>query len=264
MQRVIRTVIVEDDPYARDTMALLLRRDWRTQVCGEIGQTAGLEEMIQKEKPDLIVLDTEHPQDPHWIEKVARIVLTAKTSPRILCTGTFSDVRVLTQLDQPAFCGYVLKGEIAYALAWAVVQAAQGNWVMTPSTRQTAEKIPFHPLHALTLDGQRQVPGLTPREAEMARLAILFNMRRANLADDMNIQYSTISEYVNQVYEKLGLHDIQDGSVDPESYFSGQTQVLNHFSDSLEHIWQDGRKKKAPDMDTLAFHLLTIPEVVDE
>ncbi len=264
MQRVIRTIIIEDDPYARDTMALLLRRDWRTQVVGEIGRLADLEEVIRDEKPDLIVLDTEHPQDAHWIEKVARIVLTSKTSPRILCTGTFSDVHVLTQLDQPAFCGYVLKGEIVYALAWAVVQAAQGNWVMTPSTRQTAEKIPFHPLHALTLTGERQIPGLTHREAEMARLAILFNLRRANLADDMNIQYSTISEYVNQVYEKLGLHDIQDGSVEPESYFSGQTQVLNHFSDSLEHIWQDGRKKKAPDMDTLAFHLLTIPEVVDE
>jgi DNA-binding NarL/FixJ family response regulator len=264
MQRVIRTVIIEDDPYARDTMALLLRRDWRTQVTGEIGQIAGLEELIHNEKQDLIVLDTEHPQDPHWIEKVTRAVLLAKTSPRILCTGTFSDVNVLTQLDQPIFCGYILKGEIAYALAWAVVQAAQGNWVMTPSTRQTAEKIPFHPLHTMTLDGQRQVPGLTRREAEMARLAILFNMRRANLADDMNIQYSTISEYVNQIYEKLGLHDIQDGSVEPDSYFSGQTQVLDHFRDSLEHIWQDGRKKKAPDMDTLAFHLLTIPEVVDE
>ena len=263
MQREIRTVIVEDDPYARDTMALLLRRDWRTQVCGESGQITGLEELIRNEKPDLVVLDTENPQDVHWVEKVTRAVLAAKSSPRILCTATFSDVHVLTQLDQPVFCGYVLKGEISYALAWAVVQAAQGNWVMTLSTRHTAEKIPFHPLHALTLDGQRQVPGLTRREAEMARLAILFNLRRANLADDMNIQYSTISEYVNQVYEKLGLHDIQDGSVEPESYFSGQTQVLDHFRDSLEHIWQDGRKKKAPDMDTLAFHLLTIPEVVE-
>ncbi len=263
MQREIRTVIVEDDPYARDTMALLLRRDWRTQVCGETGQIAGLEELIRNEKPDLVVLDTENPQDTHWVEKVTRAVLAAKSSPRILCTATFSDVHVLTQLDQPVFCGYVLKGEISYALAWAVVQAAQGNWVMTSSTRQTAEKIPFHPLHALTLDGQRQVPGLTRREAEMARLAILFNLRRANLADDMNIQYSTISEYVNQVYEKLGLHDIQDGSVEPDSYFSGQTQVLDHFRDSLQHIWQDGRKKKAPDMDTLAFHLLTIPEVVE-
>ena len=263
IQRVIRTIIIEDDPYARDTMALLLRRDWRTQVCGEIGGVASLPELIRNEKPDLIVFDTEHPQDPHWVEKVTRIVLMAKSGPRILCTATLSDVHVLAQLDQPVFCGYMLKGEIGYALAWAVVQAAQGNWVMTPSTRQTAEKLPFHPLHAMTLDGQRQVPGLTRREAEMARLAILFNLRRANLADDMNIQYSTISEYVNQVYEKLGLHDIQDGSVEPESYFSGQTKVLDHFHDSLEHIWQDGRKKKAPDMDTLAFHLLTIPEVID-
>ena len=38
MQKDIRVLIVEDDPYARDLMALLLTRDWRTQVIGELGK----------------------------------------------------------------------------------------------------------------------------------------------------------------------------------------------------------------------------------
>jgi DNA-binding NarL/FixJ family response regulator len=261
MQRVVRVLIIEDDPYARDTMALLLRRDWRTQIVAESGQTEGLEELVRQTRPDIVVMDTENPQDLHWVENIIRAVKAGRSTPHIFCTATFVNPRVLAELDQPYFCGYVVKGEIAYALAWAVVQAAEGSWVMTPSVRVAADHIPFHPVKTVTLSGQRPILGLTPREAEMARLAILFNMRRANLADDMNIQYSTISEYVNQVYEKLGLHDIQDGSVGPENYFAGQTQILSHFQSSLDHIWLDGRKKKAPDLDTLAFHLLTIPEV---
>ena len=36
MAKDIQVLIIEDDPYARDLMALLLTRDWRTRVIGEI------------------------------------------------------------------------------------------------------------------------------------------------------------------------------------------------------------------------------------
>jgi len=35
MQKELNVIIVEDDPYARDFMSMLLRRDWRTRVVGE-------------------------------------------------------------------------------------------------------------------------------------------------------------------------------------------------------------------------------------
>ena len=36
MAKDIQVLIIEDDPYARDLMTLLLTRDWRTHVIGEI------------------------------------------------------------------------------------------------------------------------------------------------------------------------------------------------------------------------------------
>ena len=34
MLRDIHVILIEDDLYARDYMAILLRRDWRTRVVG--------------------------------------------------------------------------------------------------------------------------------------------------------------------------------------------------------------------------------------
>jgi hypothetical protein len=41
MQKELNVIIVEDDPYARDFMSMLLRRDWRTQVVGEFSSLSG-------------------------------------------------------------------------------------------------------------------------------------------------------------------------------------------------------------------------------
>ena len=40
MAKDIQVLIIEDDPYARDLMTLLLTRDWRTHVIGEIADLA--------------------------------------------------------------------------------------------------------------------------------------------------------------------------------------------------------------------------------
>lgn len=273
MKRDIRVMLVEDDLYARDLMGLLLRRDWRTQVVAETGDMGAVAGLLAKNKVDLILLDAEHPSDPRWAARILDGIKAVKNPPKIILTGTRPDAATLQTLKSAVYTGYLVKGEIAYSLAWAVALAAEGSWVITPGVETLAAASAFaFPRPPVVLDGVRPVTPFTPREAEIARLAILFNLPRRDLADELTKSPSTIFESVSQVYEKLGLWDILDGEVDPAVYFAGHDLVLAHFKDSLAEIWPDkqARPSKQPetpgrkghDKDTLAFHLLTIPEIV--
>lgn len=263
MKRDIRVMLVEDDLYARDLMGLLLRRDWRTQVVAETGDMAAVAGLLAKTKVDLILLDAEHPADPRWAARILDAIKDVKNPPRIILTATSPDAAVLQSLKPAVYTGYLVKGEIAYSLAWAIALAAEGSWVITPGVEALAVKTGFaFPNHPVVLDGVRSVTPFTPREAEIARLAILFNLPRRDLADELTKSPSTIFESVSQVYEKIGLWDILDGEVDPAVYFAGHDLVLRHFKDSLADIWPQGKGRKGHDKDTLAFHLLTIPEIL--
>jgi len=256
MPKDVRVLIVEDDPYARDLMALLLTRDWRTRVVGEAGAEAEALHILNQpsRRTDLILLDMEIPGDPKWPSV-------------ILCTGTRADVETLRRILRAAFGGYILKTQASYALAWAVTRAAAGHWVTTPGVWQMAhDRRLALPQGTVVLDGRGPTANFTRREGELARLAILFNLAQRDLADELHITADQISKVVSSVYTKLGLREILSGEVAPEVYFEDKA-VLAQFERVLRHATAKrqglGRAHKAPDMATLAFHLLTVP-VVEE
>src|SRR5450759_1282135 len=209
MKRDIRVMLVENDPYARDLMGLLLRRDWRTMVVAETGDMTAVPGLLAKMRVDVLLLNTEHPTDPHWAGRIIEAIKEIKKPPLIVVTGTHPNPVTLQSLKAPVYTGYLLKGEIAYSLAWAVTLAAEGNWVVTPTIEALAATTGF----------------AFPRQPV-----------------------------------------ILDGKVDPTVYFSGHDLVLQHFKESLTDIWPEAKGleakgRKGHDKDTLAFHLLTIPEI---
>ena len=262
----IRVLIVEDDPYARDCMALLLARDWRTRVIGEAGSEAEVTRLLAQ-PVDVILLDTEVPDDRGWLFRLAERMRKLQHRPVILCTGTCALYEVLRGVLRGGFGGYILKGEVLYALASAVTRAATGRWVITPGVQQLAEDRRLTlPEETVMLSGTGRVTGFTPRESEIARLAILFSQPKRDLADELQIRPDEVGKLVSRVYEKLGLRDILDEEVSPEGYFDDPLMV-KRFRAAREKVAEckqaaaGTRKPKVSDMETLAFHLLTVPEV---
>ena len=109
MYREIRVAIVEDDPYARDLMALLMWRDWRTRVVAEIGRPEDIRHVLEEENPNLILLGADDP------DKVSRLVeavqaSTAETGElKILCVATSPDRTALERCLIARFHGYLLR-----------------------------------------------------------------------------------------------------------------------------------------------------------
>ncbi len=256
--------IVEDDPFARSWMALLAARDWRTRLAGEFDQPVKIIPLLRDlpEHIDLVLLDTDLPGGEDWIPQILAAISGLKHPPAILCTGVRASPDVLAHLTHPSFVGYILKNEINYSLAWAIDAAMSGKWVATEGVRSLAASMRFplpHP--CMLLDGRKTLQStLSKHQAEVSRLAFLFSMERRELADELGIVEDWGYGLVSQVYEQLGVKDILNDDEYLESYFGNQPLILSH----VQKIRSSGNSKvKAHDLETLAFHIITMPEMVE-
>jgi hypothetical protein len=115
------------------------------------------------------------------------------------------------------------------------------------------------PENRLILDGRKKIPGFTDHESEVARLAFIFSLGRRDLADELKISEQWSYGLVSELYTKMGLTDIIMGEEDIFSYIGENQIIRNHFEEILAEI---GTSKKARDLETLAYHLITMPEII--
>lgn len=281
-------LLVEDDFYARHMLELLLRRDWRTRVVGEANAPADVARVLSEIHDDeltvdLILLDTDIPHDPNWLtETLNNLVKHAPHKP-ILFIGMAPNSRVAKLFTQPYFAGYILKNEIRYSLAWAVSLAAEGHMVTTPGARNLLENVRPLPTGALILDGRNLIAAFSKLNAERARLALIFSMERQEIADELKKDDEYSYGIVSALFDAIGLNDVLLGEVQPEEYFGTHPVVLRHVNHAIEAIKKaevkaldksqkaDGPKRrgkpakvkmaKVKEKESLAFHLLTLPEI---
>lgn len=265
MKKEARVLIVEDDPFARNWMALLLARDWRARVTGEAGSW---DEMLAyfkspAEKPNCVLINTDllgtAPEAALGSLPGAPLVLLIGKTPSLSPGGQ------PLRLPFPNFGGWLLKREIRYALGWAVALADAGQWVVTPGT--AAALRPARAAHTtlsgtaggkvLVLDGRKSIHNLTEHEAEVARMALIFSMERRELSDELKISADWSYGLVSSIYHKLGMDEIQSGEIDAVEFLGKQFAENPRFQETLK---QAGKARRT-DLESLAFHILTMPEI---
>lgn len=260
----LNVLIVEDDPFARNWMTLLLARDWRTRVMADVGSPLELGEQLDREEAsflDLVILDTEMPGDHRWLQRALNEIADCPSPPAVLFTGTHPNLKLLQRGAAPSLRGYVLKNEIEFSLVWAVDLAAQGFWVTTPGILSQVEAARGRlPRPACVIDGRKSIWHLNDHQLNVARLAFLFSMERRELADEMQITDQWSYVLVSGLYKKLGIGSSPTMDFEARDLFGDNQILLGHF----QRIMAGAKgKRKGQDLETLAFHLLTVPEVAE-
>jgi DNA-binding NarL/FixJ family response regulator len=261
MPKDIRVLVVCEDPFVRSWMSSLLVRDWRTRV---VGETEGKAEMLaffknSSERTDMILIDADGLDEIGWLGQIPQILADQRYPPAILVMGRHPDGRVLHQMSHRSFVGYLIKDEIRYSLAWAASLAAVGHWVMTPGVEPLLAEAGFDlPGKRLVVNGRGQFYDFTESEARVARLAFIFSVERRDLADELKISKAWCYGVVSSIYDKLGMEAILTSQVNPTEYLGDNPIVLAHLKEIIQRL---GGSKKAQDMESLAFHLLTMPEI---
>jgi len=262
MVKILRTLIIEDDPFAREWMTFLLARDLRTHVVGDVGTPEELNKLLNLDflNIDLIILDTDMPSDYLWLKRVFDIIDSHNSNTSMLLIGTCLNQDVLSYLSSPIIKGYILKNEIGLSFAWAIEAAFHNNWVLTPGIFDWQGASGFSiPKSYCLLDGRSSIWPFTPNELRAARYAFVFSMERFELADELQIQENSTYVKISELYKKMPVDELLTGLAKPNDCFGENTMLVKRFEDLLTEDDSPAKRRK----ETIAFHLLTIPKIID-
>jgi len=259
----IRIAIIEDDPYARDMIAMLLARDWRTCVVLELSSNDASEEILEQltsHAIDLAILDVEMSAETEKPFKLAQVIWESKQVKKILYLGTSVSNKWLRSLSNEMFGGFLIKSEIRYALVPAVVESYLGKCVITPGVEKCMDAS-ITTKEVVTLSGQNLTDQFHVDRRQIIRLGLIFNLSHHDIADELHFSYDWCAKVISDAYDELGLQDIQSGSKDISECLPHPRikQVIQKLNKSGAGSNSSNMQKNLKEKRTLAFHLMTIP-----
>jgi DNA-binding NarL/FixJ family response regulator len=201
----IRVAIAEDSVLLREGLVRLLG-EAGFDVAGAASDAAGLEALVAREAPDVVLLDIRMP--PTHTDEGIRLAaaIRARHGPRIgvLLLSQYVEAAYAYQLMQSeaAGVGYLLKDRLSDVteLADAIRRVADGGTAIDPSLIAQLLRRPRdrNPLDRLT-DREREVLGL-------------MGEGRSNqaIADRLFVTPRTVETHVANIFGKLGLEPEPD------------------------------------------------------
>ena len=262
MIKDVRTFILDSDPFVRNWIALLLARDWRTHYVGEAGSIPDFDIILKNEQPNInvVFLRDTIAADDVLFKQYKQALAVIPHDVLTIMTGLQVNDQALKQLQQSFIAGYLIKEEIRDSIVWAATMATSSKWVVTPSVQDAIFHTGYYPPgKGIVMDGRINIANLSPREIEAARMAFLFSLERHDLADELNISNDWSYGLVSSIYKKLGLTEIIEGEVDPATYLGSNELLQAHLKEIVSEL---NGSPKAKDIETLAFHVFTMPEIV--
>jgi DNA-binding NarL/FixJ family response regulator len=207
----VRTLIVDDDFYAREALRSLLARDARTRVWGVAADTAEALEQVSAARanseplPDVILLDVRlHDRELGGIEGMPGL-REALPSTRILVTSISRDEPTVLAAIVAGGDGYVWKNESADGIADAVVRVSEGRFVVTKSiAEKLGDRIADVVTQAAEILPERRAVALADSVRRTVYLYCVCGMSAREIADELQLSVNTVNSRIQVAYQVLG------------------------------------------------------------
>lgn len=209
----IRLLLVDDHHLFRRGLKALLDQDERFEVSAEAGDVGEALRQLAKNQPDVILLDNHLP----GVRGVDAIPALKEAAPhaRLLMLTVSEDAQDLATALQAGADGYLLKTVESDQLCEAIVQALDGNSVVSPEMMTklvTAFRtLPGNDGAATPLEPTPEGRGeseamqsLSPREREILGLIARGGSNKL-IARELDIAETTVKIHVQHILRKLGL-----------------------------------------------------------
>lgn len=205
MSEQIKIVIADDHSMIREGLKQLLELDGDIQVVGEAGNGEECLEVIEKVKPDVVLLDINMPVMNGL--KMLEVLRNSKNkNQRVLILTIHNEVEYLMKAMEIGVEGYVLKDAESAVLKKAIYKVNSGedyvDFSMVPllneKIAQEKEKV--------------EDEKLTRREIEVLKLLAegLFNKE---IAYKLSISEKTVKNHVSNIFKKIGVFDRTQAAV---------------------------------------------------
>ena len=197
----VRVVVVDDDGLVRAGLRLILGGSDTVDVVGEAPDGHEALTVVERERPDVVLMDIRMP----GLDGLAATLRLAErgSTARVLVLTTFdTDEMVLTALRHGA-AGFLLKDTPPPDLVEAVVRAARGEPMLSPSvTAQVISAATRDRGNPRERSARERVARLTDREREVA-VAIGRGLSNAEIAAELYLGLATVKTHIGRVLTKL-------------------------------------------------------------
>ncbi len=199
-----RTLIVDDDPFVRASLATILGAEADIEVCGEGGNGREAAALYGELVPDILLMDIQMPECSGL--EAAEGILRQHVRARIVFLTTFSDDEYIVAALRLGARGYLIKQEVAnIAPAIRAVMAGQmvlgGEVLEKVDTLMQAGSGGAAGREALRA---AQFAGLTDREFEIIEL-IAQGLDNKEIAAQEFMGEGTVRNHVSTILQKLQL-----------------------------------------------------------
>lgn len=191
----ISVSIIEDDPQARDGFARLVNASNDCRCVSQHGSVEDALAQVPAINPDVVLMDINLP-GANGVTGVRKLKELLPKSQFVMVT-VYEDSDLIFGALKAGASGYLLKRSAPAELLAAIRDVHAGG---SPMTSQIARKIVQSFQEPAPKDAEIQT--LTAREAEVLEYLSQGYLYK-EIADRMNIGYTTVNTHVRHVYEKL-------------------------------------------------------------
>jgi DNA-binding NarL/FixJ family response regulator len=201
MARVIRVLVVDDDPLVRAALTMMLDGANDIAVVGEAADGDEVAKAVDAHAPDVVLMDLRMPR-LDGIGAMKRLQ-ARRTPPAVIVLTTFdSDDNILRALRAGAN-GFLLKDTPPGRIVEAVHRVAAGDPILSP---QVTRWLMDRAVHEAT-DYERarqQLEKLSPRERDVLE-AIARGRTNAEIATELLMSVATVKAHITHILTKLDL-----------------------------------------------------------
>ena len=184
----ISCLIVDDHEVVREGLRLSLSRAPHIRVVGEAGDGASAVELVQRRKPDVVIMDVRMPGMDGL--EATKILTDTVPDSKVLIFTAYSEKSLLSRGLESGAKGYILKEAPHQTLVRAIEKVAGGEGYVDPA------------LMPAFLAGKDRDEMLTVREREILQL-LADGMSNADVASRLFISQETVKSHVRHILTKL-------------------------------------------------------------
>lgn len=200
---MVRVVVVDDHEVVRKGIIAYLKTDPRIDVVGEAESGKESIPIIEKEKPDVVLMDLIM-ENGNGIEATKKIMEIHPDCRVIILTSYYDDEQVFPALEAGAF-SYLLKTSSGTEIVDAILKASEGENVIEP-------KVAGKMLTNFRKEEKKPHEELTDREMEVL-LCIGNGMTNQEISEHLFIGIKTVKTHVSNILSKLGVKDRTQAAV---------------------------------------------------
>lgn len=204
--KTISILLVDDHALLRQGLRALLQTVPEFAVIGEAENGRQAVQLVDKLKPDIVVMDIAMPQ----LNGLEATVQICKISPRskVLIVSSYSDDVYVQKLTEAGAVGYLIKQAAANELIKAIHETYKGNAYFSPAiAKRLLDRYRESFLTGGKAPTRQTIPRLTSREREVLQL-VAEGRSNKQMGSDLCISIKTIEKHRQQVMNKLGIHEV--------------------------------------------------------